>query len=418
VFPTGRRATACRPYAGANTHNRREHALEHGNTLKLNLGSGDTPLPGYVNVDRKTGGEVYPLAGYADGSVDEIRASHVLEHFSHRDVFAVLTEWTRVLKFGGTLKLAVPDLEWIARNYLDGKPVNVQGYLMGGHTDGDDRHGCTFDHECLSEMLRKLGYRDLKPWRSDIADCASLPVSLNIRATKWYRIKPLMSVPRLGFMDNFFAWAEALTPLGLLPSRYTGAFWGQCLERVMETEAGNADLFLTIDYDTPVRLDDIQTLIRLMHEHPDADAIAPLQMGRERTTPLMTVNGADGQPLKAVARDEFDRDLMPAATAHFGCTIIRTAGLAKMPHPWFLGQPNADGRWGEGRVDDDIYFWRQWTGAGNTLFVTPRVVVGHGEYVFTWPDENLQPIHQHPTDFFKSGPPAGTFRPAPAGASR
>ena len=78
-------------------------------SVRLNLGSGRTPIPGWTNVDIKAGGSAYPLTQYADGSVDEIRASHILEHFSHHEVALVLREWVRVLKRGGKLYIAVPD---------------------------------------------------------------------------------------------------------------------------------------------------------------------------------------------------------------------------------------------------------------------------------------------------------------------
>ena len=39
--------------------------------VKLNLGSGDSPIKGYENIDRKTGKEVYPL-DCEDGSIDEL----------------------------------------------------------------------------------------------------------------------------------------------------------------------------------------------------------------------------------------------------------------------------------------------------------------------------------------------------------
>lgn len=406
--------------------------------IRLNIGGGAKPLPGaWVLVDRKEGGEAYPirlpntpanqslLDGRADfhrdkfhngswtlrdNSVDEIYASHVLEHFGHREVPDVLKEWTRVLKFGGTLKLAVPDLEWIARNYLEGKPVNVQGYLMGGQMDADDYHRCMFDREMLVELLQGMGYRDIRPWTSAAGDCAALPCSLNLQATKWYRIKPLMSMPRLSFTANWKSWIEALMPFGLTPSTYEGAYWDQCLDRVMEQEMPNADLLLTLDYDTPLTADVVRGLIDLMHRHPEADAIAAVQMGRGRSTPLMTVNDAEGKVAKSIPRVAFDAELVKAATAHFGATIIRTSALAKVPRPWFQGVPNAEGRWGEGRVDPDIWFWRQWEKAGNSLYVAPDIVVGHGQYVWIFPDQDLAPIHQDTQEFFKSGPPAGVFR--------
>ena len=60
--------------------------------LRLNLGAGSIPIEGYENIDRKSGHEVYPLTVHG---VDEIRASHVLEHFSHTEIGAVLTDWVK-----------------------------------------------------------------------------------------------------------------------------------------------------------------------------------------------------------------------------------------------------------------------------------------------------------------------------------
>jgi len=89
-----------------------------------------------------------------------------------------------------------------------------------------------------------------------------------------------------------------------------------------------------------------------------------------------------------------------------------TEAIAK---PWFQGLPNEQGEWGDGRVDDDIFFWRQWKKAGNRLFVSPRVILGHGEYMVTWPGESLgKPVHQHATDFCTHmTPPEGVWRVEP-----
>src|SRR5262245_14289370 len=108
--------------------------------IRLNVGAGNTHLTGFVNLDHKSGQEAHPL-DYPDDSVEEIVASHVLEHFSHREVAEVLQGWVNKLKPGGKIRLAVPDFETVARDYLAGLPVNVQGYVMGGHNDADDHHG-------------------------------------------------------------------------------------------------------------------------------------------------------------------------------------------------------------------------------------------------------------------------------------
>lgn len=159
-------------------------------TVKLNLGSGHgaLDLDGWKNLDGRYGDEIYPLH-YPDGSVDEIRAAHVLEHYGHRQTRDVLLDWVRALKPGGWLKIAVPDFRWIAETYLgkkstppEGQPL--QSYLMGGQIDERDFHKTIFDRASLAEALKHIGLTDIQEWKSEIADCASLPVSLNLMGMK------------------------------------------------------------------------------------------------------------------------------------------------------------------------------------------------------------------------------------------
>lgn len=383
--------------------------------LRLNLGAGTKhPLPGYQNLDRKTGQEIFPLA-YADNSVDEVRASHVLEHFCYSQIGEVLAEWVRVLKPGGVLKIAVPDFEYIARAYLSGEPVDVQRYTMGGHLDDDDFHKCILDREELARALRAVGVYDIRPWKSEIDDCASLPVSLNLSGRKKKPLPPMrvgcaMSVPRLGFMDNFFCWVEGLLPFGIRPQAFQGAFWGPCLERTLEDLLDTSDWILTVDYDSVFTRDAVEHLMRLAEEYPAADAIAPLQIRRGADTLLMTLPGPDGQPVNKVEWAALEEDLTRANSAHFGLTLLRADALRRMAHPWFLGVPAPDGRWREGRQDDDTYFWRKWAETGNTLFLAPHIVVAHGQFMLTWPDRNLKPIYQHPGEFREAGPPEGVWQ--------
>jgi SAM-dependent methyltransferase len=57
---------------------------------------------------------------HATGTVDAIYSSHMLEHLDPDRARYVLGECHRVLREGGTLRLVVPDLEVIARAYLEG----------------------------------------------------------------------------------------------------------------------------------------------------------------------------------------------------------------------------------------------------------------------------------------------------------
>jgi hypothetical protein len=119
-----------------------------------------------------------------DGSVEEIRASHILEHFPAADTLPILREWVRALKPGGWLKIAVPDFKWIAEAYLKGERVPFHAYAMGGQTDEHDFHKALFDRPALWKLLIEAGLEHVRTWESEIKDCASLPVSLNLMAQK------------------------------------------------------------------------------------------------------------------------------------------------------------------------------------------------------------------------------------------
>jgi hypothetical protein len=383
-------------------------------TLRLNLGAGDLDIAGYVPVDRKAGAEAYPLQ-YDDASVDEIRASHILEHFSHREVPAVLADWSRALKPGGLLRVAVPDFQVIAEAYLAGAQLPVEGYVMGGHVDEDDRHGAIFDEETLIDLLRGAGLLGVCRWISEEQDCASLPISLNLQGWKppavWPRITAVMSVPRLAFIDNAACAERALRPLRI-PVRHTqGAYWGQCLTRGIELtiEEDDPEYILTIDYDSVYSREHVECLISAAMRHPEADAIAAIQVHRSEPRPLMMVK-RDGKVVTDIDRREFGAELVEAQSAHFGLTLFRASSFAKCNRPWFCGRPDQDQRWGDNRVDDDVSFWQQWAASGLSLYVASRVPIGHAELMVRWPTRDLGVTYQSPAEFHKSGIPENAWR--------
>lgn len=152
---------------------------------RLNLGAGGAPMDGYGNIDLKNGTQAFPL-NCADNSVEEIRASHLLEHFGHGEVAKVVKEWTRVLKPGGKLKIAVPDFDRIVERYSNGHrhdPI-LEAYLFGGQVDANDFHKTFFNEEKLRRLMESAGLDSIKRWQSEIEDCASLQVSLNLEGVK------------------------------------------------------------------------------------------------------------------------------------------------------------------------------------------------------------------------------------------
>ena len=122
--------------------------------LRINLGAGTTQIEGYAPVDIKNGSLAYPLE-YGNDTVDEIRASHILEHYSHRKTLHILKHWVSKLKPGGLIKIAVPDFAKIVKKYQAGKKELVEGYTVGGHMDRNDKHEAIFDRAKLRDLMKQ-----------------------------------------------------------------------------------------------------------------------------------------------------------------------------------------------------------------------------------------------------------------------
>lgn len=94
------------------------------NSLNLHLGCGNHIYDNFVNIDkytkdpRITSLDMQNLP-YKLGEVQRVYSSHSLEHIAQRRQILTLMKWTQLLKKGGELLLAVPDLEQICRNFID-----------------------------------------------------------------------------------------------------------------------------------------------------------------------------------------------------------------------------------------------------------------------------------------------------------
>jgi predicted SAM-dependent methyltransferase len=99
----------------------------------INLGCGHHFHPEWVNVDFSCTGEgviSYDLRKgipFPDESFTVVYTSHVLEHFSKTDAPIFLAECYRIMKPQGIIRVAVPDLEQIARLYLESLEKADQG---------------------------------------------------------------------------------------------------------------------------------------------------------------------------------------------------------------------------------------------------------------------------------------------------
>jgi predicted SAM-dependent methyltransferase len=159
---------------------------------KLEIGSGNRPLKGYEHLDINPN---CPEVDYVapmdkipvkDSTFDEIVSVHVIEHQFWKETLNTLKEWIRVLKPGGMIKIACPNLKFILDAYLaatqgnhsqwmndynkmtkeeqqtlqvDGKPnpalwANFKIMSSGGEWD---QHYACLDADLLNQLLIKAG---------------------------------------------------------------------------------------------------------------------------------------------------------------------------------------------------------------------------------------------------------------------
>jgi predicted SAM-dependent methyltransferase len=103
-------------------------------TLKyLNLGCGRRFHRDWTNIDFAPSSpyvQAYDLrqgVPFPDNTFDVVYHSHLLEHFPKQGALSLLQECYRVLKPLGIIRVAVPDLERIARLYLQALEKALQG---------------------------------------------------------------------------------------------------------------------------------------------------------------------------------------------------------------------------------------------------------------------------------------------------
>jgi predicted SAM-dependent methyltransferase len=137
--------------------------------LRLNLGCGHIPVEGFVNVDGRPlpGVDVVADVGrlpVEPGDVDEIRSSHLLEHFPRWRLEELLRYWFDLLRPGGLFVAVVPDAESMIRTFVAGEVPweDLKEVTFGGQEYSGDFHFAMFSQEDLTRALAAAGFVDVK----------------------------------------------------------------------------------------------------------------------------------------------------------------------------------------------------------------------------------------------------------------
>jgi predicted SAM-dependent methyltransferase len=166
---------------------------------KLNVGSGTVKLKKWVNVDIEKVANVTDVVWDAthkfsfldDASCSLIYNEHFLEHLDIQDGMSFLSECYRLLAPGGTLRVAMPSLEYVTQKYMSEDWQDQDWLKWPGHEFIQTRaemlnialrwwgHKWLYDREELHRRLHESGFkfeniRDVQWGSSEIQDFNNL----------------------------------------------------------------------------------------------------------------------------------------------------------------------------------------------------------------------------------------------------
>tara|TARA_Y100000004_G_C8857528_1_gene387476 strand:+ start:365 stop:898 length:534 start_codon:yes stop_codon:yes gene_type:complete len=142
--------------------------------MKLHLGCYNKQIKGFVNVDIRPEvnpdvvDDVFKLESIGEKSVDLIYACHVLEHGDYKESIEALKRWHAVLKEGGVLRIAVPDMEAHFAHYFYHRDLEaLHSAFWGSQRHPYDYHKNGWDFEKIKKDLKAIGFHSVKryDWR-------------------------------------------------------------------------------------------------------------------------------------------------------------------------------------------------------------------------------------------------------------
>lgn len=181
--------------------------------MKLNLGCGFNVVDGWTNVDYALGAKLAKIPLFStinkklkvvasdwdnrvylhdltsrfpwrDGAASYCYSSHTLEHLTREQGIFFLQESLRVLKPGGIVRIVVPDLKSVIREYDEGtlradRFLETMGVLYGTEKRGLKKilapfvefpHKCMYDTPTLINVMHEVGFHahERRPFESSI----------------------------------------------------------------------------------------------------------------------------------------------------------------------------------------------------------------------------------------------------------
>ena len=160
--------------------------LDTHDVRKLQLGAGPNELAGWLNTDRDP---ETPQAVYLDttrrfllpdGSFDYVLSEHQIEHLTYKNGLFMLRECFRVLRPGGRIRIATPDLatiaglvvselrdeqrryvHWAIETFVPEAPLDLPAFAVN-NAFRNWGHRFLYDEATLAHALARTGFTDIR----------------------------------------------------------------------------------------------------------------------------------------------------------------------------------------------------------------------------------------------------------------
>ena len=152
----------------------------------LHLGAGHSTIAGWIGTDYRPSGkgiltlDVTKPFPIESGSFDFIFCEHMIEHIRYPQAAMMLRECNRVLRPGGVVRIATPDLavllslyssdagddgnayiKWITDNYCEEIPSYAPIFVVN-NAFRNWGHKFLYDHDCLRSLLLDSGFANVE----------------------------------------------------------------------------------------------------------------------------------------------------------------------------------------------------------------------------------------------------------------
>jgi predicted SAM-dependent methyltransferase len=163
-------------------------------TRKLQLGAGPTILEGWLCTDILPESDqvlyldVTEPFPFDDNVFDYIYCEHMIEHLSWHEGLSMLKECRRILKPGGAIRIATPDLtvllglyagehdpasaryiDWIMDKFLADMPAHRAAFVINNAFRNWGHH-FLYNYDLLQMAMREAGFRDVRRYATGESD--------------------------------------------------------------------------------------------------------------------------------------------------------------------------------------------------------------------------------------------------------